>query len=79
MYEEIAKHIKIASFSRSKSAMFHYQVLLHADELIDVDPKIRKFCREVGMEESYAVEFSKMLKVSKIMKQQGMEITNTRR
>ena len=76
MYEDIAKQIRTASSDRSKSGMFHYLVLLHADQLEDVDP--REFCREVGMEASYTREFSKMLKVSKIMKQQGMEITKTR-
>lgn len=72
MYEEIAKQIKVASYARNKIGMFHYQVLLHAHELLDVDP--HEFCREVRVPDSFSTEFSKMLKVAKTMKQQGTEI-----
>lgn len=73
MYEEIAKQIRTASQSRKKSAMFHFQVLKNAHLLADVEPV--EFCRQVGMPDSYTVEFYKMLNVAKIMHQQGLEIT----
>ncbi len=72
MYEEIAKQIKMASLDRTKSAMFHFQVLKHADSLAGVNAV--EFCRQVGMPDSFAIEFRKMLNVAQVMKQQKVEI-----
>ena len=75
MYEEIAKQIKNASHDRNKSAMFHFQVLKNAHLLANVEPV--EFCRQVGMNDSYVTEFNKMLKVAKIMQQQGIKFMET--
>ena len=74
MYEEIAKQIKDATSAGNKSAMVHFQVLKNAHLLADVEPV--EFCRKVGMRDSYAVEFYKMLKVARIMQQQGIGFTD---
>ena len=53
--------------------MFLFQVLIHADELDGDDPK--EFCRLVGMPESSETEFRKMLKLAKLMEQEGVRLT----
>ncbi len=77
MYEEIAKQIKAATADGSKSAMFHFQVLKNAHLLSGVNPA--EFCRVVGVPDSYKVEFYKMIKVAKLMEQQGIELTEPRK
>jgi len=73
MIEEIADKISSASDSKSKSAMFHFQVLVHAHQLAHVDAT--RFCISVGMEPSYATEFRKMLKLAKVMAHEGAQLT----
>lgn len=73
MYEEIERQIILAEKNKCKIAMFHYQVLTHADKLLEEDPV--HFCREVGVNDSYAIEFGKMLRLSKMMKQMGTTLT----
>lgn len=55
-----------------KIAMFHYQVLIHAEELEGVDPV--EFCKEIGVPETYATEFRKMLSLGSLMKDLGVTI-----
>lgn len=57
--------------------MFHLQVLLHAKQLADVDPV--EFCRRVGAMDSYKTEFAKMIKVARLMEEQGLTITKSAR
>jgi hypothetical protein len=71
--KQIANDILSASIDNNKSVMFHYSVLLHANELRDVDPIA--FCQEVGVPESYKTEFRKMIKLAEFMKQMGMKVT----
>ena len=73
VYDDIARQISQASKNRRKSAMFHYQVLVNADKLAEEDPV--NFCRAVGMNESYATEFRKMLQLSRLIKQMGKTIS----
>lgn len=73
MYDEIARQINQAAERKCKIAMFHYQVLVNADKLMDEDPV--NFCRIVGLGDSFATEFRKMIKLSKMMKQMGAVIT----
>ena len=56
-----------------KMGMFHYQVLINAKLLEDVNPI--DFCRAVGVPDSYTVEFQKMLRVAKTIKEHGKSIT----
>ena len=72
MYEEIARLIRQAERDGNKIAMFHYQVLINANELADVDA--HDFCHRVGMKDSFATEFRKMLALAKLMKQLGKSI-----
>jgi hypothetical protein len=68
----IAAKIHQAANSNSKVAMFHLQVLLNAVELAAVDPI--EFCRKVKMRDSFATEFRKMLGLSRLMREQGIEV-----
>jgi hypothetical protein len=72
MYDEIARHINQSVERRCKIAMFHYQVLINADELLNEDPV--HFCRAVGVPVSYAIEYRKMIRLSRLMKQMGATI-----
>ena len=72
MYDQIAKQIETAAKNRSKVAMFHYQVLINADKLSEENPV--DFCRAVGMEDSFATEFRKMIRLAKFMKRMGARI-----
>jgi hypothetical protein len=67
--KEIALKIKEAEKRNKKIAMFHFQSLIHADEFKGVDAV--KFCRDVGMRDSFATEFRKMLSLSQMIKDEG--------
>lgn len=73
MLEKIKRTIEEAAVSGQKIAMFHFQVLMNADVLETIDPKL--FCKQVGVPESYATEFRKMLSLARIMRQQGLHIS----
>ncbi len=73
MYEEITKQIKLAELQGQKIAMFHLQVLKNAEQLDGVDAV--EFCRKVGMKDSFATEYRKMVSLAKLMKQQGIQLT----
>lgn len=66
---EIAEAVHNAEREGKKIAMFHYQILIHADELRGVDAI--EFCNEINVPESYATEFRKMLSLAQLMKEQG--------
>ncbi|MFZ0301413.1 MAG: hypothetical protein WAL75_01960 [Terracidiphilus sp.] len=70
--EEIKSAVLNATGSKQKAAMFHYQVLKHADELEGFNPT--GFCKEISMPASYRTEFTKMLALSRLMKEQGAKI-----
>jgi len=72
MIEEIRQQINEAELTRTKLAMFHYQVLSHARELTNIDGV--EFCNSVGVPESYAVEFRKMLSLSQVIQEQGSRL-----
>lgn len=71
--DEMIRQINKAASRRCKVAMFHYQVLVNADKLADEDPV--HFCRAVGMNDSFAIEFRKMLNLSRMMKQMEAKIS----
>lgn len=66
---EIAEAVHNAEREGKKIAMFHYQILIHADELRGVDAI--EFCNEINVPESYATEYRKMLSLAQLMKEQG--------
>ena len=67
--QKIISKIKEAEQKNQKIAMFHLQSLIHAEELQGVDPV--QFCKDVGMKESFATEFRKMMSLSKVLKDEG--------
>ena len=72
LMDEIAREVQEAERKKKKIAMFHYQVLIHADELRGVDAI--DFCREINVPTSYAIEYKKMLSLAELMRDQGMII-----
>ena len=73
MTEQIKAAIHRAAGNSQKIAMFHFQVLKNADELADLDPKA--FCKEVSVSATFATEFRKMFALARLMKEQGVGLT----
>ena len=72
MIEQIKAAVHGATAKNQKLAMFHFQVLKNADELAGIDPK--GFCKEVSVPESYATEFTQMIALARLMKEQGAKL-----
>ena len=70
--EQIKAAIHGAAGKSQKIAMFHFQVLKNADELAGINPK--GFCEEVSVPVTYATEFTKMIALARLMKQQGVKL-----
>jgi hypothetical protein len=70
MMEEIKKAVHDAALGKQKMAMFHFQVLRHADKLKDIDAT--SFCREIGVAPTYTAEFRKMLNLARIMEERDI-------
>jgi len=70
--EQIRVAIHRAADKNQKIAMFHFQVLKNADGLAGINPKA--FCNEVSVPETYATEFTKMIALSRLMKEQGAKL-----
>jgi hypothetical protein len=73
MTDDIKAAVHAAAGSKRKIAMFHLQILTHADELEGVDPVA--FCKELAVPATYATEFRKMLSLARLMKEQGIRFT----
>ena len=65
MYDEIKRKLSEISDSLDRQAIFHYQVLKHAQALASDDPA--QFCVAVGMPETYADEFSKIIRLAAVV------------
>ena len=72
MIDDIRKAVHAAAASNQKIAMFHFQVLKNARELEGLNAKA--FCKEIGVPETYATEFTKMISLSKLMEEQGVRL-----
>ncbi|UOQ54611.1 HTH-like domain-containing protein [Hymenobacter cellulosivorans] len=72
LFTQISLAIEQAALANQKVAMLHLQVLKHADELAAVSPK--DFCEAVGLQDSYKAEYSKMLKLASVMKQENLKL-----
>lgn len=73
--EEIAKKIKHAADSSPRqnwTAELHLQVIKYSQELKNVTGK--EFCEVVGINESYATEFSKMKKIADRLISAGLNV-----
>ena len=73
MLETIRQEIILAAHTKQKLAMFNYQVLINANALTTTDPV--EFCIAVGVPQSYAAEFRKMLSLATVMQESGARIT----
>ena len=73
MINEIARRVREAASGRQKIAMFHYLVLVNADKLKGLDAVA--FCKDLGVPETYATEFRKMISLARLMKEQGATIS----
>ena len=69
---KISKEIEKASESDERTAMFHFQIFFNADELKDVSA--RDFCKAVGMQETFKVEYKKMLNLREMLAKQGYTV-----
>ena len=74
MIEQIKTAVHRAAGENRKIAMFHFQVLKNADELEGIDPK--EFCREISVPKTYATEFTKMIALARLMKEQGTKLVS---
>lgn len=70
--EEVKSAVHNAAGRKQKIAMFHLKVLIHAGDLDGISAKA--FCRELAVPETYATEFTKMISLAKLMKEQGLMI-----
>jgi hypothetical protein len=77
IYGEIAKQVHEAAKYGNKIAMFHYQVLMNAPQLGDVDPI--DFCRDIGVPDSYATEFRKILSLARLIQEQGYHLEKSQK
>lgn len=73
LIQDIKENIKSAIDDKKKIAMFHWQVLKNADFLKTYNPK--QFCSDVDVPESYASEFSKMIRLAIIIDEQGYALS----
>ena len=73
MIDDIKAAVHAAAASKRKIAMFHLQILMHAEELEGVDPVA--FCEELAVPAPYATEFRKMLGLARLMKERGIRLT----
>ena len=72
MIDEIKKAVHAAAASNQKIAMFHFQVLKNAKELAGLNAKA--FCEEIGVPATYATEFTKMISLARLLKEQGVRL-----
>lgn len=73
MIDNIKKVVHAAAGSNQKIAMFHLQVLKHAKELEDLNAKA--FCKEIGVPQTYATEFTKMIGLAKLLAEHGVRLS----
>lgn len=76
LIEEIAGKVHQAAQTGQMYATFHYQVLVHARELKNIDPT--EFCKRIRVTPGYAREFGKMLALAKLMNELGVAIAPKR-
>ena len=68
----IRTKIDKATESDERTAMFHFQVFLHAPELESVNATA--FCKSLGMTETFKTEFRKMLNLRRMLAKQGYKL-----
>jgi len=69
---DIKNAVHAAVGSNQKIAMFHFQVLKNAKELQALNAKA--FCTEIGVPQTYATEFTKMISLARLMSERGVKL-----
>ena len=77
MLEEIAREIAKGKAEGRKTETIHYQVFKNAKELRHLSPGA--FCEAVGIEPSWQIEFSKMIKLAERLEEDGLEVAPIRK
>lgn len=72
MIEQIKTAVHHAAGKNQKIAMFHFQVLKNAIELEGMNPK--GFCKEISVPVSFATEFTKMIALARLMREEGAKL-----
>jgi hypothetical protein len=72
MISEIARRVREAANGGQKIANVHYLVLVNAEQLKGLDAVA--FCKDIGVPETYATEFRKMISLARLMREQGARI-----
>lgn len=67
--ETIKVALQKAQVEKKRMATFHSLILLHADQLEQLDPKA--FCQSVGVTDAYHIEFRKMIAVARLFSESG--------
>ena len=70
--QEIKAAVHSAAGTNQKIAMFHLQVLKNADDLDGISAE--GFCSEIGVPLSYRTEFTKMISLARLMREQGLRV-----
>lgn len=71
--DRIKSAVHEAAAENQKLAMFLFQVLKNAKALETMDAVT--FCKDIGVPESYATEFRKMLALARVMRDQGATLS----
>lgn len=73
MIEMIKAAVQNAVATEQKLAMFHFQVLKHADALNGCDAA--SFCHDVAVPETYRTEFRQMMALARVIREQGLSLS----
>ncbi|NOU36534.1 MAG: hypothetical protein HOO88_07170 [Kiritimatiellaceae bacterium] len=73
LIDKIKTALDAARDNRTKTATFHSMILIHAKELEDRDAL--DFCRRVGIEDVWKVEFKRMISAARMLRELGFDIT----
>jgi hypothetical protein len=72
LVESIKLALQRAAEERNKVATFHSLVLINADRLKHLDA--HEFCKNVGVTDTFHIEFKKMIATAQILSQLGYSI-----
>ena len=72
MFEDITRAIQRGSANRQKAVTIHFQILTNADRLRGITGE--DFCKRVGIEPTWAIEFKKMMNLADMLKQNGIDV-----
>ena len=70
--DKMKSTIHRAEAKRQKLATFHALVLVHAGELVGIDPS--RFCAEVGVPPSWKREFAKMVALRRALAEEQYRV-----